>query len=61
MSTVFLEEAIDFDVSRSVDMKKINFSPTAAQAMEHPYLAAYHDATDEPVAESTMLDEEPDR
>lgn len=29
--------------------------------MEHPYLAQYHDASDEPVSEEVMLEEEVDR
>ncbi|KAK6747140.1 hypothetical protein RB195_000391 [Necator americanus] len=34
-----------------------DYRPTAAEAMEHEYLAAYHDETDEPVAEELELDE----
>ncbi|RCN38264.1 kinase domain protein [Ancylostoma caninum] len=34
-----------------------DYRPTAAEAMEHEYLAAYHDETDEPVAEELDLDE----
>ncbi|XGW31474.1 hypothetical protein V3C99_009995 [Haemonchus contortus] len=34
-----------------------DYRPTAAEAMEHEYLAAYHDASDEPTSEVLELDE----
>jgi len=35
-----------------------DYRPTAAQAMEHEFLAAYHDETDEPVAGNLELNED---
>ncbi|GMT26003.1 hypothetical protein PFISCL1PPCAC_17300, partial [Pristionchus fissidentatus] len=35
--------------------------PTAGKAMEHPYLAQYHDASDEPISEEVMMEEEADK
>lgn len=38
----------------------LNFRPTAAQAMEHPYLAQYHDPDDEPTSAPLEVDQDRD-
>lgn len=51
-------EAIDF-LERTLNLDP-DYRPTAAEAMEHPYFAQYHDPNDEPTSEPIDVDNEGD-